>query len=92
MYSYYILAGINNVQLVLPSCHVYEFLIMDIVLGHCFDSQCLSECCPSSTTVDKKSTTGEKKAAGDSQELFILDLSYNIPICSQRYASKLDIL
>ena len=34
---------------------------MDIILGYCFDSQCLSECCPSSTTVDKKSTTGVRK-------------------------------
>ena len=47
---------------------------MDISLGYRFDSQCLSEGCPSSTTVDKKSTTGEEKAAGDSQELFTLDI------------------
>ena len=47
--------------------------ILDIILMYCFDNQCLSECCPSSTTVDKKSTTEEKKAAGHSQ-----DLIYNV--------------
>ena len=34
---------------------------MDIILGYWFDNQCLSECCPSSTTVDRKSTTGKTK-------------------------------
>ena len=65
---------------------------MDIILGYCFDSQCLSECCPSSSTVDKKSTTvdkkstaGEKKAAGDSQELFTLDILYIIYIYISYY-------
>ena len=47
--------------------------ILDIILRYCFDNQCLSECCPSSTTVDKKSTTEEEKAAGHSQ-----DLIYNV--------------
>ena len=62
MYSYFILAGISNVHIsALPLCHVYEFFNMDIILGYRFDSQCLSECYPSSTTVDKKSTTGERK-------------------------------
>ena len=47
---------------------------MDIILEYCFNSQCfLSECCPSSTTVNKKSTTGEEKGAGDSKELFTFD-------------------
>ena len=36
--------------------------------------QCLSECYLSSTTVDKKNTTGEEKAAGDSQETFTWDI------------------
>ena len=58
-------------MLVLPSCHVYESF-MDIILGYCSDSQYLSECCPSSTTPDKKSTTGKEKAAGDSKEPFVL--------------------
>ena len=35
--------------------------------------QCLSECYLSSTTVDKN-TTGEEKAAGDSQETFTWDI------------------
>ena len=61
----------------LPSVHVYEFYFMDIILGYCFDSQCLSERCPSSTTVDKKSTTGEENAARDSKEPFTLDI-YNM--------------
>ena len=45
---------------------------MDIIIGYCFDSQCLSECRSCSTTVDKKSTTGEEKAVGHSQEPFNL--------------------
>ena len=59
MYSYFSLAGISNVHIsAMLLCYVYEFFIM---VGYCFDSQCLFECCPSSTTVDKKSTTGERK-------------------------------
>ena len=48
--------------------------IMDMIIGYCFDSQCLSECCPSSTTVDNKSTTREEKASGDSHEPFTLEI------------------
>ena len=47
---------------------------MDIILRFSFDSQCLPECYPSNTTVDKKSTTGVEKAAGDSKEPFTLDI------------------
>ena len=47
---------------------------IDIILAYCFDSQCLSECCPSSTTVDKKSTTGKEKAADSQQEPFPMDI------------------
>ena len=62
MYFYFVLAGTNNIHIsALPLCYVYELFIMDIILGYCFDSQCLSECCLSSTNVDKKSTTGERK-------------------------------
>ena len=68
-----ILADINNFILVLQSCHVYDFFYVYHFKVLFFDSQCLSECCPSSTTVDKKSTTGEK-AAGDSQEPLTLDI------------------
>ena len=53
--------------LLLPSVHVYEFFY-----GYHFRvSQCLSECCPSGTTVDKESTTGEEKAAGYSQRTLL---------------------
>ena len=51
---------------------MYNFI--DIILGYCFDSQCLSECYLSSTTIDKKSTTGEEKVSSEySQEPYTLD-------------------
>ena len=48
---------------ILGRCHCVMCMnfFYGYLLGYCFDSQCLSECCPSSTTDDKKSTTGERK-------------------------------
>ena len=80
VYSNFISAGINNVDIsaAIGSCKcTYMILFMDIILGYCFDSQSLSECCPSSSTVNK-STTGEEKAAGDSQEPFYFGHSINV--------------
>ena len=47
--------------ILLPSIHVYDFFY-GYHFGILFDSQCLSECSLSSTTVD--SATREEKAAG----------------------------
>ena len=74
MYSYFILAGINNVHIsaTIVSC-VCTFLwisFQGIVLRA---NVCLNVAHLHSTTVDKKSTNGKKatgkKAAGDSQQL-----------------------
>ena len=61
VFSYFILAGINNVHYSAAIGSCVLIIIMDIILGYCFDSQCLFECCPSSTTVDKKIQLKKKR-------------------------------